>query len=155
MCQIAPRDARVCRLGAFPISQHFATRAEAPGRSYGGSSRWSWHWGLRRADLIVPSSPFHKLPKPFLGEVARERVLSHDEIRTVFEAIGREPRITAATYEGWTRWASVGRSPKRRETWAERRARLGAEGRDLVAEHRKRQAARRQERAAASHRSAR
>jgi integrase len=55
-----------------------------------------WHWGLSRADLTVPPSPFYKLPKPFLGEVPRDRVLSHAEIRAVFEAIQREPRITAA-----------------------------------------------------------
>ena len=55
-----------------------------------------WHWGLGRADLSVPASPFYKLPKPFLGEAPRDRTLSHEEIRTVFEAIKREPRITAA-----------------------------------------------------------
>jgi hypothetical protein len=33
---------------------------------------------------------------PFLAEVPRERVLNHEEIRRVFEAIRQEPRITAA-----------------------------------------------------------
>jgi integrase len=56
-----------------------------------------WHWGLGRADLGVPPSPFYKLPKPFLGEKARDRILSHEEIRRVFKAIGHEPRIRA----GW------------------------------------------------------
>jgi hypothetical protein len=55
-----------------------------------------WHWGLGRADLLVPPSPFYKLQKPFLGEALRERVLSHEETRRVFEAIIREPRITVA-----------------------------------------------------------
>ncbi len=55
-----------------------------------------WHWGLGRADLAVPPSPFFKLPKPFLGEAPRDRVLNPPEIRKVFEAIEREPRITAA-----------------------------------------------------------
>ena len=50
--------------------------------------------GARRP--LRPPSPFYKLPKPFLGEAPRDRVLSHEEIRKVFEAIGREPRITAA-----------------------------------------------------------
>ena len=40
---------------------------------------------------------------------------------------------TPRTYEGWNPWASVGRAPKRRETWAERQARLAASGRDLAA----------------------
>jgi integrase len=56
-----------------------------------------WHWGLGRADLTVPPSPFYRLPKPFLQETPRERVLSPEEIRIVFEAIRGEPRITA----GW------------------------------------------------------
>ena len=68
--------------------------------------------------------------------------------------IGLQAVTTPRTYEGWTRWASVGRSPKRRETWAERRARLAADGRDLAAEHRKRQAVLRQKRASESHRPA-
>jgi integrase len=55
-----------------------------------------WHWGLGRADLVVPPSPFFRLPKPFLDEEPRERVLSHAEIRKVFDAIKSEPRLTAA-----------------------------------------------------------
>lgn len=55
-----------------------------------------WHWGLGRTELVVPSSPLYKLPKPFLGETPRDRVLSHEEIRKVFAAIEHEPRITAA-----------------------------------------------------------
>ena len=55
-----------------------------------------WHWGLGRTDLRVPPPPFYRLAKPFLGEVPRERVLSHEEIRAVFEAIQDEPRLTAA-----------------------------------------------------------
>jgi integrase len=55
-----------------------------------------WHWGLGRTELSVPPTPFYKLPKPFLGEAPRDRVLSHEEIKRVFAAIEREPRITAA-----------------------------------------------------------
>ena len=55
-----------------------------------------WHWGLGRADLTIPPSPFYKLPKPFLQETPRERVLSPEEIRIVFDAIRDEPRLTAA-----------------------------------------------------------
>jgi hypothetical protein len=71
--------------------------------------------------------------------------------QVILKGRGREMALAAVstprTYEGWTRWATVGRSPKRRETWAERRARLAAQGRDLAAEHRKRQAVLRQRRA--------
>jgi integrase len=56
-----------------------------------------WHWGLGRADLAVPPSPFYRLPKPFLREMPRDRVLSPEEIRIVFETIEGEPRLTA----GW------------------------------------------------------
>src|SRR6185436_2190503 len=47
------------------------------------------------------------------------------------------------TYEGWNRWCTIGRQPKRQETWEERKARLLAQGRDLTAEHRDQQARRR------------
>jgi hypothetical protein len=45
------------------------------------------------------------------------------------------------TYEGWNRWSSVGRGERRHETWGERKARLAAKGRNLITEHRQRQAA--------------
>jgi integrase len=54
-----------------------------------------WHWGLGRADLAVPPSPSYRLPKPFLQETPRDRVLSPEEIRIVFETIEGEPRLTA------------------------------------------------------------
>jgi hypothetical protein len=63
--------------------------------------------------------------------------------------IARQAISTARTYEGWNAWASVGRlplPPKPRETWDQRKARLEGEGRDLVAEHRTRQAALRRSR---------
>jgi hypothetical protein len=60
--------------------------------------------------------------------------------QVILKGHGKEVALQAVsvprTYEGWTRWSSVGRAPKRRETWAERRARLAADGRDLAAEHR-------------------
>jgi integrase len=81
--------------------QRWGDRVASEGRGYMANRcreymQLVWHWGLSRADLTVPPSPFYKLPKPFLGEVPRDRVLSHDEIRGVFDAILREPRITAA-----------------------------------------------------------
>src|SRR5262245_9754484 len=79
-----------------PEIQRWGERIVSEGRRYMANRcreymQLIWHWGLGRADLVVPPSPFFKLPKPFLGEAARERILSHEEIRKVFEAIGREP----------------------------------------------------------------
>lgn len=81
--------------------QTWGERIVAKGRKYIANRcrdymQLIWHWGLGRADLTVPVSPFYKLPKPFLGEVPRDRVLNHDEIRKVFDGIALEPRITAA-----------------------------------------------------------
>lgn len=81
--------------------QRWGDRIVSEGRTYMANRcreymQLIWHWGLGRAELSVPPSPFYKLPKPFLGEAPRDRVLSHEEIRRVFAAIEREPRITAA-----------------------------------------------------------
>ena len=81
--------------------QRWGDRIVSEGRTYMANRcreymQLIWHWGLGRAELSVPPSPFFKLPKPFLGEAPRDRVLSHEEIRKVFAAIEREPRITAA-----------------------------------------------------------
>ena len=69
--------------------------------------------------------------------------------QVILKGHGREIALraitTRRTYEGWTRWSSVGRGQRRQETWAERKARLAAEGRNLIAEHRQRQAATRTE----------
>src|SRR5260370_41728245 len=65
--------------------------------------------------------------------------------------IVRRAISTARNSEGWNSWASMGRLPKPlkpRETWNQRKARLESEGRDLVAEHRMRQAALRRSRRA-------
>jgi integrase len=81
--------------------QQWGDRVVSEGRTYMANRcreymQLIWHWGLGRAELSVPPSPFYKLPKAFLGEAPRDRVLSHEEIRRVFAAIEREPRITAA-----------------------------------------------------------
>jgi len=81
--------------------QRWGDRIVSEGRTYMANRcreymQLIWHWGLGRAELSVPPSPFYKLPKAFLGEAPRDRVLSHEEIRKVFAAIEREPRITAA-----------------------------------------------------------
>jgi hypothetical protein len=71
------------------------------------------------------------------------RHLDHVVLKGQGKVIAAAAIRTQRSYEGWTAWSGVGRAAKRQETWAERRARLEAEGRDLVAEHRKRQARRR------------
>jgi integrase len=92
------------RLSAIdrPQIQRWGDRIVSEGRTYMANRcreymQLIWHWGLGRTELAVPPSPFYKLPKPFLGERPRDRVLSHEEIRRVFAAIEHEPRITA----GW------------------------------------------------------
>jgi integrase len=91
------------RLSAIdrPQIQRWGDRIVSEGRTYMANRcreymQLIWHWGLGRTELAVPPSPFYKLPKPFLGETPRDRVLSHEEIRKVFAAIEHEPRITAA-----------------------------------------------------------
>ncbi len=59
--------------------------------------RLIWHWGLSQPDLKMETTPFFKLPKPFSGEIPRERILSNEEIRKVLrQGVIEEPRITAA-----------------------------------------------------------
>jgi integrase len=52
-------------------------------------------WGIER-DFLDPTSSavFTNFPRP-AEEKKRDRVLTHNEIRRVFEAIGREPKVTA------------------------------------------------------------
>jgi integrase len=58
--------------------------------------RLIWHWGLAQPDLKIVTTPFINLSKPFKNEAPRERILSNEEIRKVFDGILEEPRITAA-----------------------------------------------------------
>jgi hypothetical protein len=77
---------------------------------------------------------------------ALERWADHLD-KMILQGQGRALALQAIegrrTYEGWNRWSSIGRPPKRQESWAERKARLAAAGRDLAKEHRERQAAQR------------
>jgi hypothetical protein len=58
--------------------------------------RRSYEWALGRD--LVQSSPLVGIHKP-AAEVPRDRVLSDDEIRAVFEALRHERPITAALWE--------------------------------------------------------
>ena len=58
--------------------------------------RRSYEWALGRD--LVQSSPFVGVHKP-AAEVPRDRVLSDDEIRAVFDALGHERPIIAALWE--------------------------------------------------------
>src|SRR5262249_31843944 len=81
--------------------QHWGDRIASEGRGYMANRcreymQLAWHWGLGRADLLLPPGRFYTLPKPFLGEAPRARVLSGEEARRIFDALRHEPRITAA-----------------------------------------------------------
>jgi integrase len=83
--------------------QRWGEGIAAEGRGYMANRcheymRLIWNWGLGRAELRLPRiSPFLQLPKPFAGEERRNRVLTSQEIRKIFAAIQKEPRLTA----GW------------------------------------------------------
>jgi hypothetical protein len=69
--------------------------------------------GIER-DFLDPtaSAVFTNFPRP-AEEKQRDRVLTHDEIRRVFEALRREPPVTAIFWRllirGRPRWPAVGR----------------------------------------------
>jgi integrase len=95
-----------------------ATDAIKPRSPYTANRTWEIvrrlvGWGIER-DLLDPTSSavFTNFPRP-AEEKKRDRVLSHDEIRKVFEAIRREPPVTAifwrlAFYTGQRRGEILG-----------------------------------------------
>jgi integrase len=92
------------------------------GAPYTANKAWArmqrvWNWGLSRADLTLPPSPFFRLAKPFdEPKTPGGRLLTPEQIRQHFEALMEEPRDLA----GWwlLMWLHLTR---RKETgWLER-----------------------------------
>jgi integrase len=108
---VDPRDVRGCRAAVRETGEEIAERAPYTSNRVYEVVRRIISWAVEQ-DLIDPSPVFMGLPKP-AQEKVRDRVLTPEEIRSVFGALYREPPITSifwklAFYTGQRRGEVLG-----------------------------------------------
>jgi integrase len=105
------------------------------GAPYTANKAWArmqtiWNWGLSRAELTLPPSPFFKLAKPFdEPKTPGGRLLTPDQIVKHFDALMEEPRdlagwwllmwlhLTRRTETGWLERSEIVRESERGAYW--------------------------------------